>query len=440
MVDEVRPAGPSVRLGAGQFRAAFQSLHYRSYRYLWFGQVGHAASLWMEQVVRPLLMLYLTGSAYQVGGIVAARMVPQLVLGLVAGAVADRYNKKLVLMSSSVVTLVMQVALGLLIITGAVEIWHIYVTAVISGTSNAFRQPARQSMVPRVVPREALLNALALNTAAMNTMRIAGAGLAGALLIPFDFGEVYLITGALEAFVLLMTMRVVLPPEPPRQAAATGGLGAAADRPGRRSRQRSRSLLTDLLEGFRYMRSNPVALHLIAAALILFITVQPYQQVFIPLITTDVLQADRSMVGLLFSVTGMGALTGAMVVAVRGHVPHRGIVMLGALVLTGTSLILFAQSHWLWLSFVALYFAGVGPTLYISLNNSLLIEQTPPEYHGRVLSLMSLDRGLVSVGALIGAVLAGAFGPAIGLTAMAVATITLALLTYLLVAPIRRLD
>ncbi|MCG6534242.1 MAG: MFS transporter, partial [Syntrophales bacterium LBB04] len=143
----------------------FRALRFSAYRYLWLGQLGHSATMWMEQVVRPLLILELTRSALQVGFVVAVRMVPQFLFGLLAGVVADRYNKRRVLMVSQMVTMLMNLILAALILLGKIEVWHVFVTAFISGGSMAFNQPARQALIPRLVPSDLILNAVALNTA-----------------------------------------------------------------------------------------------------------------------------------------------------------------------------------------------------------------------------------------------------------------------------------
>jgi len=428
----VAPVGKRGRLGT------FRALHNRDYRYLWLGQLGHAAALWMEQVLRPVLMLFLTGSAVQVGGIVSARMVPQLTLGLLAGAMADRYNKRRILIVTQTITMIMHLVLGLLFISGRIEVWHIYATAVVSGSSNAFTQPARQSIVPRLVPRKDLLNALALNTAAMNVMRIGGASLAGLLLVFFDFGEVYLLNAAIYVGVMWTTFKLHVPEARPMEE--NRGPFDEAIPPRRRRRARSSSLFKDLIEGFRYMRENPTVLWLILIALILFVFGQPYQQVFIPLIALEVLHADRSLVGILIAVTGVGALAGSLTVASLEHIPRRGIVMVGALAVFALSLIGLAQSPWLWLSMLMLIIAGATTVTYLSLNNALLLERTPEDLHGRVLSFMSLDRGLMSVGALLAGVLAEVFGAAFGLTIMAGIAGTLAVLALLFIPAIRRMD
>jgi len=351
---------------------------------------------------------------------------------------ADRYNKRRILIVTQTITMIMHLVLGLLFISGRIEVWHIYATAVVSGSSNAFTQPARQSIVPRLVPRKDLLNALALNTAAMNVMRIGGASLAGLLLVFFDFGEVYLLNAAIYVGVMWTTFKLHVPEARPMEE--NRGPFDEAIPPRRRRRARSSSLFKDLIEGFRYMRENPTVLWLILIALILFVFGQPYQQVFIPLIALEVLHADRSLVGILIAVTGVGALAGSLTVASLEHIPRRGIVMVGALAVFALSLIGLAQSPWLWLSMLMLIIAGATTVTYLSLNNALLLERTPEDLHGRVLSFMSLDRGLMSVGALLAGVLAEVFGAAFGLTIMAGIAGTLAVLALLFIPAIRRMD
>ena len=422
-------SGATARLPLRQrLPETFRALRYPGYRYMWLGQMGHSAAMWMEQVVRPLLILELTGSAVQVGLVISVRMIPQFVFGLLAGVIADRYDKRRVLMLSQAVTLSMHLTLALLILTGNIKIWEIFATAFISGASMAFNQPSRQSLVPRLVPPENLLNALALNTAAMNIMRVAGASLAGVLLLFLDYGQVYLLNAVLFAFVIWTTtqLREWQPPD--------------ASEVSRQSELKKHSTIAhDFGEGFRYVFRTRKVLYLVGMALLLFILGQPYQQVFIPLIALDVLNVGRSGAGWMLALTGVGALIGSLIVASRRSLHHRGIIMMGFLVVFGLALVLLAQSKWIPLSAIALIVAGGMTTTYNALNTSLLLEQSPPEFHGRVMSLMSLDRGLVSVGAIISGFLAEALGPQMGLTIIAAACIGFTLMLFAFVPVLRRI-
>ena len=420
--DEPATAG---RRGAGRsgkpFLPTFRALRHRNYRYLWIGQMGNATSLWMEQVIRPLLVLELTGSPLLVGAVVAARTVPQLVFGLFAGVIADRYDKRRVLIYSQMITFSTHAAMGALILTGFIETWHIFLTAILAGSATSFIQPARQSLLPRLVPREDLLNALALNSAAMSLMRVLGAGLAGLLLILFDYGQVYLVNAFIYLAIVGTTVRIRVPP---------------SEGPSRRRGP----MVGDLIEGLKYVRGNRTVLYLVVTILALFVFGQPYQQVFVPLLAVDTLGIGRAGAGAMLALTGLGALLGSLVIASRQNITSRGVIMFGVLIVFSGALLVLAQSHWLPLSFGALIIAGGMSTAYMSLNNSLLLGETPPEFHGRVMSLLSLDRGLVSLGAVFAGALAEAFGPQVGLTVMALCCLGFATTMFVALPAMRRVS
>lgn len=408
----------------------FRALHYPGYRYLWLGQLGHSAAMWMEQVVRPLLVLELTHSPLQVGLVVSVRMIPQLLFGLLAGVIADRYDKRRVLMISQIITMIMHFILALLLLSKRISVWHVFVTAFISGGSMSFNQPARQTLIPRLVPSDLILNAIALNTAAMNTMRVLGAGLAGGLLVFLDYGEVYLLNAIIFIYVIWTTAQIAF-------KELTSSPELSLEKPGKAEKT---SILYDLLEGFRYMAANRLVLYLVGMALVIFVIGFPYHQVFIPLLALNVLQIGRSGAGWMLALTGVGALIGSLTMASLKRLPRRGIILMIFLVVFGSALLLLSQSRWIFLSVIGLIIAGGMSTAYNSLNISLLFEQSPPNYHGRVLSLMSLDRGFVSVGAVLAGGLAEALGPQLGLEVLALTCIGLTLMIFFFIPALRRID
>ncbi len=416
-------------LQARRAGGTFRSLSYPNYRYLWLGQMGNSISMWMEQVVRPLLLLHMTGSAMQLGLIIGVRTVPVFIFGLLAGVVADRYDKRRVLMISQMVTMLTHLTLGLLVVSGLVQVWHIYVTALVAGGATAFVQPTRQALVPRLVPRDDLLNGLALNSAGNNSMRVLGASVAGLLLLVTDYGEIYLLNALIYVGIIWTTIQMSVPDE-------------SSGRKEQSSRRRGLAVLLsgDFVEVFRHLNTNRGVLYLVGMAILLFIFGQPYQQVFVPLMALNVLGIGRSGAGWMLALTGFGALSGSLIVASRGHLAKRGLIMMGMLVVFSLALILLAQSRWLLLSAAALILAGSMNTTYMALNNSAMLEKTPPEFHGRVMSLMSLDRGLMSLGAIFGATLAEALGPQTGLTIVASLCIAFTVLTFLLIPTLRRME
>ena len=403
-VDEQRPAG-------GTFRA----LRHRDYRLLWFGQLFNAASQWMEQVVRPILVYEITRSATAVAALVFVRMLPVLLFGVLAGAVADRYDKKRILFFTQTTTMAMHFTLAALILSGRVELWQIYATGLIAGAALAFNNPTRQSMVPRLVPAEDLVNAIALNSTAMNVMRIGGGALAGLLLIPFGIGDVYLLNGLLFIVVVVMTQLIRLPKEPPR---ASRG-----------------SLLSDLDEGFAYVFSHATIRNLVLLALILFVFGMPYQQVFIPLIAYRIFDLERSWVGWMLSATGVGAITGSLILASRTEYRRPGVALLVSLVLFGATLVGLGLSRWLPVTLLLLVVSGVMTTSFNALTNTLMLSASPPEMHGRMMSLLSLDRGVIPLGAMLAGLLADRLSTEAGLVVMGTSILLCSVLAVFLFVP-----
>lgn len=399
--------------------ATFSSLQYRDYRFLWLGQVGHAGSLWMEQIVRPVLILQLTDSALMLGLVVATRMLPMLLFGLLAGAIADRMHRKRILLATQTVTMSVHFLTAALVLTGVIQPWHVFATTFVSGSSMAFNQPARQSLIPLLVPKEAMLNAVALNVSAINLMRILGPAIAGILLFS-GIGEVYLLNGAVIAGVMVCTMLMHVPHEP-------------------RASHEQVSILEDLRESFRFVGRTPAVAWIIGPALILFVFGFPYQSVFVPLFAKDVLDLGDSGVGWLVAVTGAGALIGSLMLASQTSLHRRGVLLLVMLALFSTGLIVFSRSTLLPLSIIALMVTASMSTSYIALTNGLLFELSPPAMHGRVMSLLSLDRGLVPLGATIAGALAAGLGPQHGLLVMAGICLTLTALTAVAAPALRRL-
>ena len=152
----------------------FESLGLRDYRLLWLGGLNTSIALWMDQVTRAWLIYALTHSAMQLGLVSAVRGIPLLALGAIAGAVADRYSRKAQIIIAQVANAILNIILAILVLTGHVQPWHVYVTGFLTGTAQAFQQPARQALINDLVGRGLLLNAIALNSAALNVSRSVG--------------------------------------------------------------------------------------------------------------------------------------------------------------------------------------------------------------------------------------------------------------------------
>ncbi len=406
---------PRIRMPGAD--TTFRALRHRNYRLLWLGQTGHSATLWMDQVARAVLILQLTDSAVVLSLVIATRLAPILIFGLIAGAVADRYDKKRILTSTQLVSTGCHLFIGIVTVAGLVEVWHVFLTAAVAGTAMAFNQPVRQSLIPRTVPPEDLLNAVALNSTALSFMRIGGGALAGALLIVLDVGGVYLVTAAIYVLVIITTLLMRFDNDGTARRRSQGGIAA------------------DLAEGFRYIAGQPVLFVVTGLSLILFVFGFPYQQVFVPLLATRVLDLGDSGVGFLAGATGVGAFAGSLFVAWKSNIARPGLQLMINMLIFGAALVAISLQETVILTALLLAVAGSMTVTYMAFTNGILLSNSDPEMHGRVMSLLSLDRGLIPLGAILAGFLVQALGVRPGLFALGAAIIAMSALVLLLFGP-----
>jgi MFS family permease len=398
---------PATRLdhddGAHDGRAArlgtFTSLRYRDYRLLWLGQASHAAALWMEQIARPWLVLEITGdNAAHVGGVVAMRTLPQLLFGVWAGVIADWFDRKSILLGTKAGVLVLNVVFAALLVSGNLELWHVYAASLIRGTFMSFDQPARQSLIGQIVPARLVTNAVALMSATQNTMRIAGAAGSGFFIGWFGLEATFVAIAAIYLGAVVATAMLRVPAhEGVRQKRRLGAMGAS------------------LLEGARYAAGQPAIRGVLLLSFVYFAFGMSWGQVFAALFARTVLDIGSGGFGLLLSTTGIGAPFGTLVIAARQ--PTRVGILLPLLVTgMGAMLVLFSAATYLpgstaiVLAFAVALLLGALRTAYMSLSNATLITAAPEAMRGRVMSLISLDRAMVTAGASIGGLLAAAQG------------------------------
>ena len=383
---------------AGTRKGAFAALAYRDYLLLWLGQATHALALWMENIARPLLVLEMSDNdAAQLGAVIAVRTVPTLVLGLWAGVVADWFDRQKVLLITKVASFLTSAAFALLLVSGHMELWHIYVLVFLRGSVQAFDQPARSSLIPSIVPARMVTSAMALLSSTQNLMRIFGAAGAGVSVAIIGLEGTFILIAALYVGGVIATflMRV-----------------AAHERPTERGAQ---AMLAGMLEGLKYSRERPEIRGVLLVALVHFSFGIVYMQVFAPLFAVDVLDIGSGGLGLLLSFTGVGALTAALVIAQNppsriGLVIPLGVSGMGLVLVAFSAVTYLGGTTALILALFLMMMVGVFQTTFMSLSRSLLVQAAPDELRGRVLSLISLDRAAMAGGAAAGGFLAAAIG------------------------------
>jgi len=416
---------PVERGKSGGLMETFSSLRIRDYRYLWLGQVCHAFALWMEQVARPLLVLEITGSAAHLGGVVAMRTLPQLFFGVWAGVITDWFDRRKLLLIDKSLVLLLEITFASLLLSNNLQLWHIYVAMFLRGTLMAFDQPARQSLIPSIVPADRVTNAVALLSATQNTMRIAGAAAAGFSLAFLGIKGTFAMLPVIYVGAVVATYLLRVPPMAKRTEPRTAG-----------------NALRDLVEGGRYAFGEPAIRGILLLSLVYFTFGMSYMQVFAPLFAVDVLEIGEGGLGFMLSLSGVGALVAALVIANRQ--PRRlGVIMPTVVTIFGGLLIAFSLATYLprpvglVLPLILIMLVGSMQTTYFSLSNAMLLHSAPEHMRGRVISLLSLDRAMTTLGAAVAGFLAEGIGAQPAQAAFGVVVAIGAVLVFALNRPFR---
>lgn len=364
-----------------------------------------------------MLIAELTGSALLLGAVLAARMAPNLLLGVFAGAIVDRYPRRRILVLSQTGNVLSAALLCILLAAGWVEAWHVILLAAVSGANIAFFQPARQAILPAMLPSSAMRSGVALSQTANTVTRIGGALLAGLLLEFADFSVIY---GAMAAIYA---------------AAALSALAIRADVEASSQRERaSESLLAQTVEGVRWAFRTRRPLAVLGVSVLLFIFIVPYQSVFLPLLVIDELREHASWVGYMMAAGGAGAVAGSLTLAAVRRLPATGRLMAALLVAAGIVLALLSFAPSLPLVALCVFAAAACSTNVMSLANLALLRLGREAMAGRAVSLMNFARGMIPVGALLAGALADALGPRSGLLTIGAAAIAVSL--AVLVSPL----
>jgi MFS family permease len=385
---------------------------YRRYLLAWvFATVG----TFMHQTSIGWLVLVLTNSPALLGLATAAFWLPSLLLSAVAGVLADRVDRRRLLVLTNASAALFALVLALLTTLGVVEYWHVLVLSLLLGLAFTIQQPAAQAVVSTIVPREALGNAIALNSAQFNFLRIIAPGVAGLFI-------------AADALDLGLWINAVA-------LAVVAALLAGVPIPSTRLADRAQAALwTDLRDGVRFVRSSRILATIVLLPAVPALLVLNYNT-FIPIYARDILATGPEGIGLLTGAVGLGALAGSLSLAWLRPSGGSGRLILGSMVIVGVSLTTFAVSRSLPLSMISLLLIGAFQVQFYSTTNVLIQVLVPARLRGRVLSLYLLTSiGLIPIASLAG----GALAEVLGVEAVLAAGGILSLAIAVLVAGVER--
>jgi MFS family permease len=371
-------------------QARFAALQNRNFTLLWSGLIVSNVGTWMQNVGTGWLILQLKNSPLWLGLLGLSFAVPMIVLPLVGGAIADRINRMKLLYFTQTMMMLTAFALAAVTWMGIVNVWHVLVATLISSSLLAFDNPARQALIPDLVPEKDLLNAISLNAATYNGAALAGPAIAGALLGPFGVGTLFFINGISYLAILfaLFAMRDV--------RTHTGGM--------------HKSIGNSMLAGLAYAWQTRLVFLLLVLSALAAVFGRSYQNL-LPIFARDIWQGGPQGYGLLLSAAGAGAMVGAFGLASIKKMKRHGVTLIVSGLLFGISLASFALAPSLWVGVLLLFISGVTSTIFGTMIATFIQIAAPREIRGRIMSLYSITLiGLPSLGALGSGAIAQSMG------------------------------
>jgi len=421
-------------------QGTFAALKLPAYRIFFGALLMQMTAMNMQMVARSWFMYELTGSAVLLGAVGLGSALPMLTISLFGGVLADRIRKKSILVAGQFASAMVALGIAISITVGAVTWIHLLVAAVFQGLVLALMMPARQALIYELVGADTLMNAIALNAAAMNFIRLTSPAIAGFFIAFWSVEGVYYMMTVLYVIGFIFALRL------PRSGT---------------DRLRESTTIEELADGLRYIRHNTDVLAVLVLTLLATVLSMPYL-FLLPMFARDIFMVDVSNFGrlaswpligslltalgassarqgLLISVSGLGALAGSLFVASMSS-RKRGLLFLLSLLLTAVSLMAFSATGSYLLALIFFIAMGLGQAGRMALSNTLLLSNTDDIHQGRVMSVYMMNWGITMVGVFFVGILADRVGVqlAVGGTAGLLAVITL---YYLLLTPrIRRLD
>jgi MFS family permease len=370
-------------------KRALAALTYRDFRILWLGAFASTIGTWMQKVAQSWLIFDLTKSSFFLGLDDFLGQLPILLFTVVGGVIADRHDRRRLLIRSQYVQMSTAFALALLVWTGQIRIHHILLLSFITGFAQAFGGPAYQSLIPSLVDKKHLPNAIALNSIQFNLSRVLGSLFAGATIAALGTALCFALNGL--SFIVVIV--------------ALLGLSVKHIAGGER-----KPMLEEMRGGFSYTRREPALIELIAVACITTFLGLPLIT-FLPVFARDVFQGDIGLYSRMMAFVGAGSVTGALIVAWGGRFRHMARTLLMVEVVYGILIVAFAVSRTLWLSELLLFVASASVLMVTSMTTSLVQLIVPDHLRGRVLSIyMVAFRGGMPLGSLVSGYVATLIG------------------------------
>jgi predicted MFS family arabinose efflux permease len=389
---------PAASLPASHSRGRFWGALSRHsvFRLLWLAALSASAGQWMQQVALGWLAIVMTNSPGFVGIVTFAAGLPFIAIAPLGGSLIDRLDRRRLMLSCQVLAFLLATALAFDIIGGFVLPWHLPIAAFLNGSLQALLAPTQQSLVPALVPREDLTNAIGLMSAGQNMTRVIGPSIAGIVIGAAGVGPTFLVQAVAIAISFLLVLGIALPPRAPRAAGSTGAFA-----------------------GIRLIASRPDLRGLFLLVSIPMFFVFPYIG-FLNVFARDILQIGAQGLGLLMAVSGCGAVVGSLLVAANMKTEGAGRLLIGMTMFYGAIIVAVTLSRSLWITLPLLLVGSLLGAAFMSANNVLIQHGVSDDVRGRVMGAYMLTWGLMPLGALPMGIVADRFGTPVAVAAGAI--------------------
>lgn len=368
----------------------FRALQHRNFQLFFGGQLISLIGTWMDTIAEAWLVYRLTGSSLLLGTVAFAGQIPVFLLAPLGGMAADRWNRRTIVITTQSCSMVLAGILAALTLSGRVKVWEVVMLASLMGIVNAFDIPARQAFLVEMVGREDLMNAIALNSSMFNGARVIGPAIAGILVA--SIGEGWCFFANSVSYI-----------------AVIAGLALMKITP-RIIENRGESALEHIAEGFRFVRRTMPIFSLLLLLGLVSLVAMPYS-VLMPVFAARILHGNARTLGTLMGATGIGALTGALVLASKTGLKGLGSWVAFCCAGFGAALILFSFSHWFLVSVALLVPVGFFMMVQMASSNTLIQAMVPDRLRGRTMAVYSMMfMGMAPLGSLLAGVLADHIG------------------------------
>ena len=395
-------------MSSGSLLAA---LRFRNFRNLWIGSLSSYAGQWIQQATIAWLAYDMTGSGSLLGAILGVRAIPMFLCAPLAGVAADRYDRRNLLLASQLLSAFSALAFGIVLATGAAQIWHLFAFVLVSGVAAVLDRPVRLTIIFDLVPRESAMQAVALNMVAFSITRVCGPAAAGYLIGWFGAAGNLFVQSALYFIAAATALVIVFPRFEPRIT--------------------RRSAFSELAEGVRFAVTDSNARVLLLAGIMPFYLLVPIFGGLLPIYTKDIFGAGPEVLGMLLTSVGVGGVAGGWLAGKCMRYVRQGMVQAYAIFVMSAAFIGLAFAPGVAYACAALALAGAGEILLFTSNQATLQICVPQAMRGRMASLQQLYPGFIGLGVLTEGVLVDLIGIRFVtvIIAIAAAALTGALLT-----------